>query len=165
MPSAYVELIANSTYPSIVHHSLSGRDFSASRQRNAYSSVRCARSVCPSVCGWYADEKTVRLPNSFHSSRQKSAVKRGSRSCTTLSGKPNYLTTASKNIAATASADSSPAPRLHAVRRVNLVRRSTQVKMALNLPPHNGSPVMKSIDHEPNLRAGTGNGSNKPGEA
>ena len=59
----------------------------------------------------------------------------------------------------------SPAPKVHAVKTVYLVKQSTQVKMALQPFAHKGSPVIKSIDYNPNLLSAIGNGSSKPGFA
>ena len=56
-----------------------------------------------------------------------------------------------------------PAPKVHAVKTVYFVKQSTQVKMALQPCAQEGSPVIKSIDHEPNLRSAKGEGSSKLG--
>ena len=56
-----------------------------------------------------------------------------------------------------------PAPKVYGVKTVYLVKWSTQVKMALQPFAHKGSPVIKSIDHDPNLLSAMGKGSSKPG--
>src|SRR5260370_34510351 len=63
-----------------------------------------ARSVCPSVCGWYAVLIFSCVPHSFHSSCQNLDVKRRSLSLIMCFGMPCSLTTMSKNIRATWSA-------------------------------------------------------------
>ena len=66
-----------------------------------------------------------------------------------------------KNICATYLALNSPAPKVHAVKTVYLVKQSTQVKMALQPFAHKGSPVIKSIYYDLSLLSAIGNGSSK----
>ena len=61
-----------------------------------------------------------------------------------------------KNIHATYLALNSPTPKVHAVKTDYLVKQSTQVKIALQPFAHKGSPVVKSIDHDPNLLSSNG---------
>ena len=97
------------------------------------------------------DEPSYQPSAGGQSSVQNSAVKRGSLSWTTLSGRPNCLTTPQKNNCATYLALNSPTPKVHAVKTVYFVKQSTQVKIALQPFAQEGSPVIKSIDHDPNL--------------
>ena len=57
----------------------------------------------------------------------------------------------------------SPAPKLHAVKTVYFVKQSIQVKMALQTFAQDGSPVMKSIDQDPNHLTAMGYSASKPG--
>ena len=82
-----------------------------------------------------------------------------------LSGRPNYLTTPWKNVCATYLALNSPAPEVYTAKTVYLVKRLTQVKIALQPFAYKGSPVIKSIDHDPNLLSAMVNDSKKPGGA
>ena len=59
----------------------------------------------------------------------------------------------------------SPAPKVHGVKTVYFVKKSTQVKMALQPFAQRGNPVMKSIDQDPNLLSVMGRGSSNPGGA
>ena len=56
-------------------------------------------------------------------------------------------------------------PKVHVVNTMYFVKRSTQVKMALQPLAQNGKPVMKSIDQDPNLLSAMGSGSSNPGGA
>ena len=96
---------------------------------------------------------------------QNSAVKRGSLSLTTLSGRQNCLTTPQKNNRATYLALNSPNPKVYAVKTEYFVKQSTQVKMVLQPFSHRGSPVTKSIEQDPNRVSAMGKGSTKPGGA
>ena len=59
----------------------------------------------------------------------------------------------------------SPTPKIHTVKTVYFVKQSTQVKMALQPFAQEGSPVIKSMDQDPNLLSAMGKGSSKPGGA
>ena len=56
-------------------------------------------------------------------------------------------------------------PKVYAVKTVYFVKRSTQVKMALQPFAQDGNLVMKSIGQDPNLLSAMGNGSSNPGGA
>ena len=70
-----------------------------------------------------------------------------------------------QNICATYLLLNSPAPKVHAVKTMYLVKQSIQLKIALQPFAHKGSPVIKSIDHDPNLLSAMDKGSSKPGGA
>ena len=101
----------------------------------------------------------------YQSSVQNSAVNHESLSWTTLSGRPNCLTTPLKNNSATYLALNFPTLKVYAVKTVYFVKRLTQVKMALQPFVQEDNPVIKPIDQDPNLLSAMGNASNKPGGA
>ena len=68
-----------------------------------------------------------------------------------------------ENNCATYLALNSPAPKVHAVKIVYIVKWSTQVKMALQPFAQKVSPVIKSMDQDPDLQSAMGKGTSKPG--
>ncbi len=130
-------------------------------QRNTYSSVRCVRSVWPSVWGWYALARRRRVPRRDQSCCQNCAVNRGSRSLTSDFGTPKRDTTASKNKSAVAVADMVPSPSVQGATTTYFVNFSTQVRNALQ-PFETGKSVTKSIVHVSNRDVGISNGSSNP---
>ena len=123
-------------------------------------------SVCLPICLWVVSTaKDSTGSKGLPEFSPELFSKMWSLSCTTLSGRPNYLTEPLKNICIAYLALNSPTPKVHAVKIVYLVKQSTQVKIVLQPFAHKGSPVIKSIDHDPNLLSATGNDSSKPGGA
>ena len=127
--------------------------------RSICSSVRFILSVCPSVCGWYAEEN-----NSFDSSvsktaRQNRLINRGSRSDTIDCGIPCKRKTLSKNICAN--------PILSTVEDTGakwaiLLNLSTKTTHLVNLFIVSGNPDTISIEMLSHRLAGTGSGCNSP---
>ena len=142
-----VLLMANSTWEMTLHQSLSCKPCSDRRQRMHCSIVLCVRSVCPSVCGWYALVNTVLVPNNFHKDCQNWDVNLGSLSCSTSTGTPKSEPTCYQYNVATCYALSSPSPSLMGIKRTNLVSLSTTVNMPLKVL-HEGRSVMKSMLNE-----------------
>ncbi len=156
------EFIASMTWGRKRDHSSRATPWSERKQRKTCSTVLCARSVYPSVCGWKAVESLTLVPRRAHSYFQKEEVNLGSLSWSTELGTPYLATTCAKNKSATSTADNSPSPMAQGTKTTYLDSVSTEVKTQLN-PWETGKSVMKSMLHVSKRAAGTSTGYIKPG--
>ena len=70
-----------------------------------------------------------------------------------------------KNRCATYLVLNSPASKVHSVKTVYFIKELIQMKMVLKLFAQEGSPVIKSMDQDPNLISAMFKGSSKSGGA
>ena len=144
MFSSTVELIANSTRHNKIHHSVSGKDYSA----NLTSQGLLQRPMLPL-------RETISLgmvSTTKDCTRSKGVQKFSSELCSVswVSIMDHIVRQAklSNNTLRKTTVQlvwhcNSPAPKVHAVKTVYFVKQSTQVKMALQTLAQGGNPVIK----------------------